>query len=120
MGVIDMMRSSIDRIGVSVCSLEFEKINFVFREQTIVDYGIDAIIELRDGDSLSGKLIGVQIKSGESYFKIDKNGYITFRGDYKHYNYWNKYVLPVIIVIYVPSLNQCYWELFDKNKIDLC
>lgn len=58
-----------ERIGVYAIASIFEEMGFVFREQPIEDYGIDAIIEERTTGYLSGKLIAVQIKSGESSFK---------------------------------------------------
>lgn len=105
-----------ERLGVNRCEAEFLKIKMVFREQKICDYGIDAIVETKDEDYFSGKLIGVQIKSGESYFKEEKEEKIIFRIEPKHYKYWLNYSIPVIIVLYNPSLDICIWELFTKEK----
>lgn len=58
-----MLKEDCERIGVLECGAAFQKIGFMFREQPIGDYGIDAIIETRDDKYLSGKLIAVQIKS---------------------------------------------------------
>lgn len=69
----------IGRQGIHKCGLVFSELGFIFREQTIGDYGIDAIIEAREGDYLSGKLIAVQIKSGESYFSEINDNYVIFR-----------------------------------------
>jgi hypothetical protein len=41
---------------------------WIFREQPIVDMGINAHIEIVDDGNPSGKLIALQIKTGESYF----------------------------------------------------
>lgn len=41
------MMTSLSREGVYKIAAIFEKIGFVFREQPIEDYGIDAIIEER-------------------------------------------------------------------------
>lgn len=51
----------VGRIGVHECGLAFERMGFIFREQTTSDYGIDAIIEAKSGDYASGKMIAVQI-----------------------------------------------------------
>ena len=51
---------------------------FVFREQPTDDYGIDAIVEERGEKYLSGKLIGVKVKSGESYFSNANNGRVRY------------------------------------------
>lgn len=110
----------IGRQGIHKCGLVFSELGFIFREQTIGDYGIDAIIEAREGDYLSGKLIAVQIKSGESYFSETNDNYVIFRGDDKHYNYWINYSLPVIIVLYSPSSGECIWECFNKQTAINC
>lgn len=95
----------------------FERIGFVFRDQPIEDYGIDAIIERRNGDMLSGKLIGVQIKSGKSYFKEQTEEKVIYRGENKHFKYWSNYSLPVIIVLHNPVTDECIYEIFDKDTI---
>jgi len=64
-----MDTNQIDRQGVSKCSYLFTQNNFIFREQTISDYGIDALIETKEESSPTGKLIAVQIKSGDSFLK---------------------------------------------------
>ena len=94
-----MLKEDCERIGVLECGAAFQKIGFMFREQPIGDYGIDAIIETRDDKYLSGKLIAVQIKSGDSYFKEQKDNCVIYRGDIKHYYYWLNHSLPVIIVL---------------------
>lgn len=43
-----MLKEDCERIGVLECGVAFQKIGFMFREQPIGDYGIDAIIETRD------------------------------------------------------------------------
>ena len=91
------------RVGVSGVSSIFEKIGYAFREQSVEDYGIDAIVEERSNNGLTGKLIGVQIKSGESFFKEVKENKVIFRGKMRHYEYWTHYSLPVIIVLYNPE-----------------
>ena len=106
---------SVDRLGVNKCSYIFEDIGFLFREQPIGDYGIDAIIETRNENYLSGKMIAVQIKSGESYFSEKKDDCVIFRGEAKHYDYWIDHSLPVIIVLYSPSRGKCIWESVNKE-----
>lgn len=112
--------SSVSRIGVHKCAEIFENIGFVFREQPIEDYGIDAIIELRGEDYLTGKLIGIQIKSGDSYFEKKNGDNILFYGDIKHYDYWLNHSLPVIIVLYSPSLDKCVWQIITKENAQKC
>lgn len=63
-------KHSTGRVGVYMCGTIFEEHDFIFREEAIEDYGIDAIIEAKEDGVPSGKLIAVQIKSGESYFSM--------------------------------------------------
>lgn len=105
------------RVGVSGVSSIFEKIGYAFREQSVEDYGIDAIVEERSNNGLTGKLIGVQIKSGESFFKEVKGNKVIFRGKMRHYEYWTHYSLPVIIVLYNPETELCIYEVFASDKV---
>ena len=109
---------SVSRIGVAATQLIFEKMGFAFREQPIEDYGIDAIIEERESkNTLSGKLIGVQIKSGQSFFSEIKDDSVIFRGEMRHYNYWLNYSLPVIIVLYNPETEICVYQSITEDII---
>lgn len=117
------MRNSteeIERQGVYECASVFTKLGFMFREQTIGDYGIDAIVETKNSDYLSGKMIAVQIKSGDSYFREMDDDCVVFRGNFKHYNYWINHSLPVIIVLYSPSSGKCIWESINKQTANRC
>lgn len=109
---------SVSRIGVAATQLIFERMGFAFREQPIEDYGIDAIVEERESkNTLSGKLIGVQIKSGQSFFSEIKDGRVIFRGEMRHYDYWLNYSLPVIIVLYNPETEICVYQFITKDII---
>ena len=106
-----------ERMGVYACAAAFEKNNFIFREQSIADYGIDALIETKERNSATGKMIAIQIKSGESYFKEEDGDYIVFRVDGKHRNYWINHSLPVIIVLWSPVNNVCIWERVNSETL---
>lgn len=114
-----MNRSETDRIGVSICQETFSRLGFIFREQTVLDYGVDAIIEQKTDEYASGKLIGVQIKSGDSYFQHSNDNAFIYRGDMTHYRYWLNYCLPVIIVLVDTneSKRECYWQRIEKGLI---
>lgn len=117
--------NTIERIGVSKVQLiVYEKFHWIFREQPIDDCGIDAHIELKDDNYATGKLLAVQIKSGESYFKNERNNEIVYYIDEKHLNYWKSNVLPVIIILYNPETEECIWEYIgkinEKNILYIC
>lgn len=115
-----LSKEDTERIGVHECGVAFHKIGFMFREQPTGDWGIDAIIEAKDDEGLSGKLIGVQIKSGESYFKEQKDDCVIFRGDIRHYNYWLNYSLPVIVVLYSQTTGEFIWEHVNEQTANKC
>ena len=45
------------------------ELGWLFREQPTEDYGIDAQVEVVDGEAVRGKLLALQIKSGLSLFR---------------------------------------------------
>jgi hypothetical protein len=53
-----------ERLGVLKTGEYFARAGWLFREQSPDDYGIDAQVEIADGDNATGALIGIQIKSG--------------------------------------------------------
>ena len=105
-----MNKKHIERKGVGIAIDLFESIEFAFREQKESDYGIDAHAELIISDKPTGQLLGIQLKSGPSYFKeIEKNDFI-FRTNSDHFEYWKKHVLPVIICLCDINKRIIYWQ----------
>lgn len=102
--------ANIERIGVNAISLFFEKIGWSFRERPHSDFGIDADVEQKINGKRTNRHIALQIKSGESYVKIKKNGKITFSIDPWHYSYWLQSDRPVLILLYDPDTENIYWE----------
>lgn len=101
---------NIERIGVNAVSLAFEKLGWTFRERQHSDFGIDADVEQKiDGDRTNCH-IALQIKSGDSYIKVKKNGKITFSIDPFHYDYWLQSDRPVLILLYDYDSEKIYWE----------
>jgi hypothetical protein len=44
-------------------------LGWLFREQPTEDYGIDVHAEIVDGEDVRGRLLGMQIKNGNDWFK---------------------------------------------------
>lgn len=108
-----------EREGVgAVQNIVNNELGWVFREQTVLDFGIDAEIEIADIKRPTGKVIAVQIKSGDSYFQNEVKEGVTFRFDKKHKEYWLRHVLPVIILLYNPGNKECIWEVIDEDTVD--
>lgn len=109
--------SKIDRLGVQCVGYKFERFGYVFREQMVSDFGIDAQIELLDEDSATGKLIAVQIKSGKSWFKETNDRGYVYRGDMSHLDYWLHHSLPVLIILCDVDEDECYWQAITPNTV---
>mgnify|MGYP003494388327 FL=1 len=106
-----------DRRGVAQCEQEFLKLGWLFREQPVLDFGIDAIIEYGGKGYPTGKLIAVQIKSGDSFLKKDSKGDIVFYVDKVHEEYWLNFHLPVILVICDVNNNKTYWKQVCRRNL---
>lgn len=112
-------QSKIERIGVTEVQLIFQKLDFIFREQTKDDYGIDAEIELTEGGLACGRLIALQIKSGKSFLKEQTDNCIVFRGEQKHLLYWQLHSLPVMLIIYDLESKIAYWQIINKYTVEV-
>jgi hypothetical protein len=106
-----------DRLGVSKVEYFFSLHGWLFREQHLHDYGIDAQVEIVKNGRPTGELIAIQIKSGSSYFTERTGGHIVFRTNDNHINYWLKHLLPVILVLYDVEEDICYWEVISDDTI---
>src|SRR6266446_8313098 len=106
-----------DRLGVLKLGAFFARAGWLFREQLNDDYGIDAQIKIADGHNALGALIGIQIKSGASYFAQQTDRSIIFRSNDKHIKYWLRHLLPVIVVLYDDERDILYWEVISEETI---
>lgn len=105
------------RIGVAGTQLAFERLGWIFREQSIEDYGIDAHVEVVENNKATGKLIALQIKSGGSWFREKVIDGFVFRGKAEHLEYWQQHSLPVIVVLYSDDEKIAYWQVVNKNSV---
>lgn len=107
--------NNVERIGVATATKAFHKIGFLFREQQILDQGIDAHAELVQSGSATGKLLGIQLKSGRSQFtEKDSDGYV-FRTDSRHIDYWVNHALPVLICLCDNDADAVYWQVVTRD-----
>lgn len=106
-----------ERLGVNLAENNFLGIEWIFREEPIVDMGIDAQIELCEDGVPTGRLIALQIKTGESWFKEEnKHGYV-YRGSLTHLSYWKSHSLPVIVVLCNVEEQKIWWELVSNQNV---
>ena len=104
--------------GVNAVEAIFLKMEWIFRRQLESDYGIDAQVEVvcEEGNP-TGKLIGLQIKSGQSFFRKQGEDY-TFRGKKQHLDYWDKHCLPVILVLHNPVDGMTLWQRIERHLVN--
>ena len=94
-----------------------EEFGWIFRDQPVGDFGIDAHVEVCKSGRPTGRLIALQIKYGESYLKHKTKDGFLYRGVDSHLEYWTKHSLPVILVLCDPVQNISYWESISHEKI---
>jgi hypothetical protein len=105
-----------ERIGVnSIERIIIEDLKWIFREQAIVDVGIDAMIEVVKEGNPTGRFIAAQIKSGIGNFHSNENSFTYYASDI-HYEYWTNCNLPVILIGYIPEDSVAYWEILSPEN----
>jgi Domain of unknown function (DUF4365) len=109
-------KSRIGRIGIAGTQLIFTRLGWIFREQPIEDYGIDAHVEVIEDEKATGRLIALQIKYGESWFAEKTINGFVFRGDVNHLRYWQKHSLTVLIVLYNHIEEVAYWQVVNSRN----
>jgi len=106
-----------EQIGVNaVQSIVLSKLGWIFREQPVIDMGIDGQIELVEHGNPTGKLIAVQIKTGPSHAKETDVAYV-FRGKLAHLDYWTNHSLPVILVLHLPNSEETFWVQVNAERV---
>ncbi|MFF4803444.1 DUF4365 domain-containing protein [Streptomyces sp. NPDC001351] len=109
----------VDRAGVTMTGyLVITRLGWLFREQETSDVGIDAHLEVVTGASLAakttgkptGRLLAVQIKSGESQFTAAAEGGWWYPCDAAHVAYWSNHSLPVTLLLFDPNTERVHWQ----------
>src|SRR5438046_2654846 len=91
-----------EREGVLQVARKVNRLRCIWRETPNPDLGIDGQIEhLNVQGRSTGHLVAVQVKSGPSYLRKDGDS-IVFYPQKKHRNYWERFPIPVIVIIYDP------------------
>lgn len=105
------------RVGINRVAGIFSEMRWAFREQPTSDFGVDAQAEkLEDDGSGSGKLIGMQIKTGASYFNTYKGDWVYY-GKARHREYWLNHSLPIFIILHNPETGLTVWQRVERNLI---
>jgi hypothetical protein len=112
-----MRVNNTDRIGVYATGLLVSKeLNWIFREQPIVDVGIDALLEEAIEGNPTGKFLAAQIKTGLGNFNESEH-HLTLYVSKVHYHYWLNLDLPIILIAHIPDSNDTLWELINERNL---
>jgi tetratricopeptide (TPR) repeat protein len=107
-----------DRAGVALCGLRIaSELNYIFREQLTSDYGVDGHVETKEVNVPTGRLIGVQIKTGSSHFGEERDEGWVFRPKRRHITYWLAHSLPMYLLLVDLDTKEIYWQVLDESTI---
>lgn len=112
------MPSLVDRQGIGLSQLKFTRdLGWIFREQSVSDVGIDALVEIVSAGFATGDLLALQVKSGDSLFRERTDEGFVFRGDADHLEYWLRYPIPVLLILCSPDQSRCWWQSIDYGCV---
>ena len=106
----------VERLGVNAVErIVTLVLKWIWREQSVLDFGIDGHIEIvaEDGEP-TGQLIAVQVKSGTSYFRGGGDN-LAYYVDERHVKYWDQHCLPTILVLHNPDNELTIWQWADSK-----
>ena len=115
----ELDNESKERLLVGDVTSAFALAKQISREKLVSDHGIDMEVEFRLNDGTpSGKLLFLQLKSGDSYLRSTKDGkeIFTIKKD-MHASYWASQIAPVMLVIR-NSRGEIRWMEIRKYLID--
>jgi hypothetical protein len=109
--------SATDRIGVNLVESFFLQNGWIPRTILQSDVGLDMEVEISEDGMPTGQLLGIQIKTGKSYFNEVSDGSIIFRGSTTHLEYWLNHSLPILIILHNEATNQTIWQKITEKTI---
>ncbi len=92
----------------------------ICREKTVSDHGIDVEIEFKDDNNeATGRMLFLQLKSGDSYLRSRKrDGSEVFKiTKARHAKYWREQAFPVLLVIRTSDGEVRWMEIRDYLKL---
>jgi Domain of unknown function (DUF4365) len=99
-----------ERKGIAAVQARVAELEQIWRETSTGDFGIDGHIEFIDENSEpTGLMVGVQVKSGPSYFLGETALTVSYTSNEKHQKYWELYPVPVILILHHPERKDTYW-----------
>ncbi|MGU3541042.1 DUF4365 domain-containing protein [Methylobacterium sp. A54F] len=95
----------------------FSRHDWLFREQPLHDWGIDAHVEPKTGKRPTGQLLALQIKTGPSWFASENSNGVRHNISDWHFDYWLRHQLPVYIILHEPETGLTIWQKVERHLI---
>ncbi len=91
----------------------------LFRPQQSADVGIDGHLEIVDEitDEPTGQIVGVQVKTGPSYFVNPTSDGWILHLKRETVRYWLQYKVPVILIVVDVDARAAYWVRIDATTV---
>jgi hypothetical protein len=106
-----------ERVGVEAVRYLFAELGWFPKEAVRPDYGVDLFVETSNEHGRpSGRLLGVQVKSGSSYVSAAGGG--TLYVGQRHVDYWTGFAILVIVVVYDPGARVAYWQVISPQTLE--
>ncbi|MGW4393835.1 DUF4365 domain-containing protein [Amycolatopsis nivea] len=116
---ISVDTNKIDRASVALSEfLVNELLGHTFREQTTSDFGVDAHVEIKRDGKATGRLVGLQVKGGDSWFEEETEVGWKFRPEKKHIPYWLGHSLPMYVLLVSKSTRTIYWQELSERTLE--
>lgn len=112
-----MITDNTAELGVNAVQKLFLQMKWAFRQQSVSDYGIDAHVEVMSDGVPTGQLIGLQIKSGSSYFRHKRGEKYVYYGEERHLAYWLNHSLPVFLVLHDPESDLTLFSRISESRV---
>ena len=109
-----------ERIGVYAASRISARLpGVIFREQRGGDTGLNAHLEIIEAYPKMGKVVGLQIRSGdEDSLETTARGYVC-RGEMSHLAYWLQHSLPVLVMVHDRRHDRLLWEVVAPDTVEI-
>lgn len=103
-------------VGVTQVQLVVERdMGWIYRRQEHRDTGLDAEVEAVLRGEATGLVLGLQIKTGKSYFSEPTANGWKYRGNYDHLRYWREHNLAVLVVLVDLETETAYWTFVGPD-----
>ncbi len=99
-----------ERAGIIAVDVATVQARCIWRETSTRDVGIDGQIEHVSSDGVAtGRIVAVQVKSGESYFANATATDVPYSPSDAHRSYWESHPVPVILALHHPGQDKTWW-----------